>query len=300
MSQPLEIVHKETHGYTESGVASRSTESYIKLSTEFRRGPLAFFSGAQLKVFLCVAFHEADDEPGASLSTIMRESGLSKPTAIAAARFLLDDDHPFIKIVGTELDGTRLFRVCKLAWCGKDPARGGGKKSLPLAAKHLPRSPVVVGTDSSAKAEPASTTANLQSPITINPLGDIGKGLPIAPDSSLDARPALIHGRTREERNRIRDALWDLGIETEEAYAKILGDAPDLFRGRPRDYSHVTPEYVEDWVAHYHRVGQRAGLGPGYYRTQIREQRQSPYRMTAAARAEYRAANDAEWEKENS
>jgi len=128
---------------------------------------------------------------------------------------------------------------------------------------------------------------------------DTGKALPIANSASKDARDALLHGRTRADRNRIRDALWDLGIETDEAYAKILGDAPDLFRGRPRDYSHITPEYVEDWLAHYQRVGQRAGLGPGYYRTQIREQRQSPYRMTATARAEYRAANDAEWEKEN-
>ena len=137
------------------------------------------------------------------------------------------------------------------------------------------------------------------SPITNYGTLDIGKAFPVAGAGSTNAGDALIQGRTREERNRIRDALWDLGIGTDEAYAKILGDAPDLLRGRPRDYTHVTPEYVEDWLAHYHRVGKRAGLGPGYYRTQIREQRQSPYRMTATARAEYRAANDAEWEKEN-
>ena len=36
MSQPLEIVHKESHESSEFEVASRSTESYIKLSIEFR------------------------------------------------------------------------------------------------------------------------------------------------------------------------------------------------------------------------------------------------------------------------
>ncbi len=108
----------------------------------------------------------------------------------------------------------------------------------------------------------------------------------------------LARARTKAERNYIRDALWDLGIETDEAVGKILGDAPEMFRGSPRDYSHVTPEYVEDWLAHLWKIGKQAGLGAGYYRLQIREQRESPYAMSVTERAEYRAQNDEAWEHE--
>ncbi len=129
MSQPLSIVKQTEQGFNEFGQVSESRESYVKVSTSFRRGPLAFFSGAQLKVFFCIALHEADDEPGVSLTAIMHECSLSKPTVIDSLRFLSDKVHPFIKGFGREDDGTRIWRVCAFAWAG------GGKKILPPEKK---------------------------------------------------------------------------------------------------------------------------------------------------------------------
>jgi len=125
----------------------------------------------------------------------------------------------------------------------------------------------------------------------------VGTDLPNSEESVPTTTTSItpVRARTKEERRRIRYALWDLGIESTEAQDKILGDESEIFRGGPRDYSHVTPEYVEDWLAHYREVGQRANLGGGYYRMQIREKRESSYEMSATGRAEYRAQNDAEW-----
>lgn len=132
MAQPLSIVKQTEQGFNEFGQVSESRESYVKVSTSFRRGPLAFFSGAQLKVFFCIALHEADDEPGVSLTAIMHECSLSKPTVIESLRFLSAKAHPFIKGFGREDDGTRIWRVCAFAWVG------GGKKILPPEKNFFP------------------------------------------------------------------------------------------------------------------------------------------------------------------
>jgi hypothetical protein len=110
------------------------------------------------------------------------------------------------------------------------------------------------------------------------------------------------NSRSSAETEQIVNALWDLDIRDDAAVDAILGKIPEMFRGCPRDFSHVTPEYVEDWVLHRRLTAKKGGrdllgdgaqfeyaLGGGYYRMQIREKRASTYRMSDRQRAEYRA-----------
>jgi len=71
-------------------------------------------------VFICIALHEADDQPGASLSTIERETGYTRKTVIDALRFLNADEHRFIDLCGRESDGTHRYRPAAYAWFGSD------------------------------------------------------------------------------------------------------------------------------------------------------------------------------------
>jgi hypothetical protein len=75
--------------------------------------------GAPLSLFICVALHEADADPGASLSTMERETGYSRPSVIEASRFLTDPAHRFIEEIGREDDGTKRYRVAAFAWFGE-------------------------------------------------------------------------------------------------------------------------------------------------------------------------------------
>ncbi len=96
--------------------------------------------------------------------------------------------------------------------------------------------------------------------------------------------------RTREERFRIAEALQELGLIDEEAQEELLS------------LRHVTPEYTEDWLMSYRLCGRgRDGerkLSPGYYRQQMREQRQPPYAMSPRQRREYREQKDFEFEQQ--
>lgn len=125
----------------------------------------------------------------------------------------------------------------------------------------------------------------------------VGTDVPEPEKSVPTATTSITPARTREDRRRIRDALWDLGIESDEAQAKILGDEPDVVRGKAVDYSHVTPEYVEDWMAYHVEIGAKAKLHAGYYRQQIREGRASTRTMSDQERTDYRAFNDRERKK---
>ena len=139
MAQPSAVVRKTELGFNEFGQVSETVESYVKISTSIRRGLLAFLSGSQFKILMCVAVHEADAKPGASLSDIARETGIkAKQTIIDSLDFLSNPDHQFIYCDGKEKDGTNRWRVCgALAWCGSDPNRGGGKKILPPDKKNI-------------------------------------------------------------------------------------------------------------------------------------------------------------------
>lgn len=123
--------------------------------------------------------------------------------------------------------------------------------------------------------------------------------------------------RSKDDEARIVDALWDLDLRDSRVVDAILGRIPEMFRGQPLDFSHITPEYVEDWVLHrrleakrrpgglFGEAGDLLGdgdafeyaLGAGYYRMQIREKRESPYHMSDKQRAAYRARWDA-WREE--
>lgn len=114
--------------------------------------------------------------------------------------------------------------------------------------------------------------------------------------------------RTLEEIERIKNALWDLNIRDMHAVDVILGEIPEMFLGRPRDFSHVTAEFVEDWVLHRRLTAKRGSddllgdgdqfeyaLDGGFYRMRIREKRESPYQMSYQQRADYRA----KWDEAN-
>jgi len=133
----VHIIRQSSVGYDEHGVSVYSTETFVKIETNFlHSGSLRRLKGAPLSVFICLALHEADDEPGASLSTIERETGYTSPTVIAAIRFLTEQR--FIEELGTEDNGTKRYRVMAYAWFGSRPRRnGGGKKILPPDQKNF-------------------------------------------------------------------------------------------------------------------------------------------------------------------
>ena len=115
----IRIVQQREVGYSERGDTVYSTESYIKVLTSFKSGALRMLKGAPLSIFICVALHEADESPGASLTTMERETGYSRPSVIEASRFLTDPAHRFIEEIGRESDGTKRYRVAAYAWFGE-------------------------------------------------------------------------------------------------------------------------------------------------------------------------------------
>jgi len=115
----IRIVQQREVGYSKRGDTVYSAESYIKVLTSFKSGALRMLKGAPLSIFICVALHEADEDPGASLSTMERETGYSRPSVIEASRFLTDPAHHFIEETGREADGTKRYRVAAYAWFGE-------------------------------------------------------------------------------------------------------------------------------------------------------------------------------------
>lgn len=130
-NQPIAIVKTTEDAFSEFGVTSRSSENYIKLSTSLRQsGLIKLLRGSRLHIFIIIALHEADDAPGASLHTLHAETGISIPTIIASLKFLEHKDHPFIRHIGFDPDGTKRYRPCSLAWHGKDASRANGSKEI--------------------------------------------------------------------------------------------------------------------------------------------------------------------------
>lgn len=127
----IQIIQQKSIGFTEHGDSVYSTESFVKVAVSFKSGSLRLLKGAPLSVFMCLALHEADSDPGASLSMVETETGYSSPTVIQAIRFLCDPAHHFIDEVGAEADGTKRYRVSAYAWFGNGGKRGGGKVFLP-------------------------------------------------------------------------------------------------------------------------------------------------------------------------
>lgn len=139
MGQPFTIVHQLHDGYDERGHVSEERISYVKLESSFRRGPLAAFSGSQLKVFIDIALHEVDDQPGASFNTIARETGLCRHSVISAIQFLSDKERPFIRYDGREADGSNRYRVVSFAWAGRDHNLPSPKNTPSLEKKSFSR-----------------------------------------------------------------------------------------------------------------------------------------------------------------
>lgn len=129
----VRVVHKSEVGYNEHGDSVYSTESYIKILAGFKESALGMLKGAPLSVFICVACHEADEHPGASLRTMQGETKWSRPSVIEAVRFLTDSRHRFIEIAGQEADGTNIYRVAAYAWFGTKAPQGS---SIPREPKH--------------------------------------------------------------------------------------------------------------------------------------------------------------------
>ncbi len=117
----IEIVHQHTRGFSETGQVSERSESFIKILTSFRRGTLRHLKGAPLSVYMCIALHEADEQPGCSLTEMERETGYTRPTVCAAVQFLSDGASRFIEEAGLESDGTKRYRVTRFAWFGQKP-----------------------------------------------------------------------------------------------------------------------------------------------------------------------------------
>ncbi len=133
-------IHKSQEiGYTEFGQTILSKDAHIKILSSFRNGSLRLLRGAPLSVFICIALHEADDAPGASLSCIEAETGYTRKTVIEAIRFLCDPLRPFIERCGEEADGTHRYRPAAYAWFGSDKAR---RSPIPQENASDPASPI--------------------------------------------------------------------------------------------------------------------------------------------------------------
>jgi hypothetical protein len=112
----IQIIKQQEIGYAPDGSPVDHSKAAVSVATSFKQGALRLLKGAPLSIFLCVALHEADASPGASLSTLQEETGYSRPSVIAALRFLTDERHRFIEECGVEPDGTQCYRPC--AWFG--------------------------------------------------------------------------------------------------------------------------------------------------------------------------------------
>jgi len=131
----IRIVKSREIAYDANGARVFTDETHIKLLTSFKRGALRTLKGAPLAVFLCVALHEAEDNPGVGHKVIEAETGYSHPAVGDAIHFLLNEDHRFIDECGKERDGTKRYRPAAYAWFGSNreghpPDKPPGQLSL--------------------------------------------------------------------------------------------------------------------------------------------------------------------------
>ncbi len=228
-----------------------------------------------------------------------------------------NDLAPYLDVEAQAL-GDRLARLETLGWLNveRKPGRknvytlhvpedtadacGEATSLIPNRGEDSPREPLAAGADVLAPAED-TTVVHYSGRPDINAVA-AGKDYLVFDELIFQGRIPAATGniitRTREQVERIRDALWDLGLCEEDAQEEAL---------RLR---HVTAEYAEDWTIHRRLNSKQEGvdlftgettdqpkLGGGYYRMQIREKRTSPYTMSRAQRHDYRAKKDREWEE---
>lgn len=143
------IIHKSREiGYNEFGQAVKTEESHIKILASFKKGALQMLKGARLHVFICIALHEAEDKPGASLTTISNEVGYNRSTVVSAIHFLEDPAHRFIDRDGKEPDGTNIYRPAAYAWFGSN--KRNMRSPIPPAADSAGASSIRQKQDNSA------------------------------------------------------------------------------------------------------------------------------------------------------
>jgi hypothetical protein len=268
----FEIVRQQSIKYDESGQTVVSEELYVKVAVSFRKR-MREMKGARLSAFFALALNEAEisfgRSPGLSVYDIASGTPYGTRATLSALQFLCA--HNF----ATQLErcgdhGEKLYRVSAYAWFGNSHNEGSAKSADRVGnCRGMQKATrIVVDKDSlDLDQKNLATTDNL----------------------------ASAKSDTRDDERR-RDCLWDLDLRNDEAHAEILA------------CEWATLEYLEDWVLHRHLTAKRQGrlfgedwidfkLKGGYYRLQIREQRQSPYQMSAAQRREYRERKDREWEQ---
>ena len=84
----IKIVKQPAIDCAPDGSPAHHAQAAVSVAPSFKQGPLRLLKGAPLSIFLCIALHEADAQPGASLSTLQEETGYSRPSVIEALRFL--------------------------------------------------------------------------------------------------------------------------------------------------------------------------------------------------------------------
>lgn len=170
------LIHKSREvGYNEFGQTVKSDEAHVKILVSFKRGALRMMKGARLHVFICIMLHEAEDNPGASLSTIHDETGYDRTTIMDALAFLEDPSHRFIDRDGKMPDGTHIYRPAAYAWFGSDkhkrspipqglppsksPSMPGGRKIRPPRGENPSSSSVHLSSNMRDKSTSTPETA---------------------------------------------------------------------------------------------------------------------------------------------
>lgn len=256
-------IHKSREiGYDEHGQSVLTEESHVKILSSFKRGALRMLKGSPLSVFICIALHEADDEPGASLSTIHEETGYDRKTVIYALRFLEDQSHRFIEQCGQEADGTNRYRPAAYAWFGND--RSNKRSSIPQVADTGSASPIRQDTE----PEQASSIRREQPKDKTSPVLRTASGkIPPLARRKFPPRTVVVEVTspsykedekltTTESRTRVRKILADAGF-----YGKPL---EDLSGKIPEDLARRWARWIS-WAEEYARDTYHSPAGMAAY-----------------------------------
>jgi hypothetical protein len=272
-----QIVRQEISQYGRAGQDVLVRQAFMQFQLAFMKdGCLRAMKGAPLAAFVAVGLHEVEIYLGQAdpftLSDIMMETGYSKPVAVSALDYLVENR--FIEeLPGRGRNREKQYRVASYMWFGSGKTPSHKSRANAPAAKSK-ENELVERDEKNLDARDRSVVVKNESS---------------AQDSEIQQQqplPAPCPSRySAGDLDRIKSALWALGI-WENAWIELLG------------LSWMSVAYAEDWIEHKRREGQR--LTGAFYRKEMRAGHRSPYPSPPAE--EYQPMRrsdftDAEWDR---